>query len=88
MGIQDREHLEIQSARTLNAWLAKNHSKSLGLWVVTYKKASGVPAPTYDEIVKVALSYGASSIFPRGKRGAVGLPQIKNASTSLWIQEK
>ena len=64
MGIQDREHLEIQSARTLNAWLAKNHSKSLGLWVVTYKKASGVPAPTYDEIVKVALSYGWIDSIP------------------------
>ena len=64
MGIQDREHLEIQSARTLNAWLDKNHSKSLGLWVVTYKKASGVPAPTYDEIVKVALSYGWIDSIP------------------------
>jgi uncharacterized protein YdeI (YjbR/CyaY-like superfamily) len=58
MGIQDREHLEIKSARTLSAWLTKNHSKSPGLWVVTYKKASGVAAPTYDEMVKVALSFG------------------------------
>lgn len=58
MGIQDREHLEIKSARTLSAWLTKHHSKSPGLWVVTYKKASGVAAPTYDEMVKVALSFG------------------------------
>jgi uncharacterized protein YdeI (YjbR/CyaY-like superfamily) len=58
VGIQDREHLEVRSARTLSSWLSKNHQSSNGLWVVTYKKVSGRPAPTYDEIVKVALSYG------------------------------
>jgi len=58
MGIQDPEHLEIKSARTLSTWLTKNHAKSPGLWVVTFKKATGVAAPTYDEMVKVALSFG------------------------------
>jgi uncharacterized protein YdeI (YjbR/CyaY-like superfamily) len=64
MGIQDREHLEIKSARAFSAWLTKNHSKSPGLWVLTYKKASGVPAPTYDEMVKVALSFGWIDSIP------------------------
>lgn len=64
MGIQDREHLEVKSARSLSAWLTKNHSKSSGLWVVTYKKASGVAAPTYDELVKVALSFGWIDSIP------------------------
>ena len=64
MGIQDREHLEIKSARTLSTWLSKNHLKSPGLWVITYKKASGVPAPTYDELVKVALSFGWIDSIP------------------------
>jgi len=58
MGIHDREHLEVKSLRTLAAWYSKNHSKSPGLWVVTYKKSAGEPAPTYDELVRLALCYG------------------------------
>jgi len=58
MGIHDREHLEVKSIRTLSAWYAKNHSTSQGLWVVTDKKSSGEPAPTYDELVRLALCYG------------------------------
>ena len=64
MGIHDREHLEVKNVRTLRSWLAKNHDKSLGLWVVTYKKASGVAAPTYDEMVRVALCYGWIDSIP------------------------
>ena len=58
MGLHDREHLEVTSAKPLIAWLKKNHAKSEGLWVVTYKKAAGKPAPSYDEIVRAALCYG------------------------------
>jgi uncharacterized protein YdeI (YjbR/CyaY-like superfamily) len=64
VGIQDREHLEVKSARTLSSWLSKNHQSSNGLWVVTYKKDSGQPSPTYDEIVKVALSFGWIDSIP------------------------
>ena len=58
MGIQDREHLSVSSAQQLISWLRKNHHNSLGLWVVTHKKNSGKPAPTYDEIVRAALCFG------------------------------
>lgn len=58
MGIHDREHLEVKTTKALKAWLNKNHANSPGLWVVTYKKSAGVAAPTYDELVRVALCYG------------------------------
>lgn len=58
VGIHDREHLEVKTARAFQTWLSKNHSKSSGLWLVTYKKASGEKSPTYDEVVKIALSFG------------------------------
>jgi len=58
MGIQDREHLEISSVQVLSSWLSKNHSISNGLWVITYKKSSGIPSPTYEELVREALCYG------------------------------
>lgn len=58
MGIQDREHLEVASAMELGTWLSKHHDSSPGLWVVTHKKATGKPAPTYDEIVRTILCWG------------------------------
>lgn len=58
MGIQDREHLEVSSANELFEWLRQHHNSSPGLWVVTHKKNSGKPAPTYDEIVRTVLCWG------------------------------
>jgi uncharacterized protein YdeI (YjbR/CyaY-like superfamily) len=58
VGIHDREHLEASSADELANWLRENHETSPGLWVVTHKKSSGKPAPTYDEIVRTALCWG------------------------------
>ena len=58
MGIHDREHLEIEDITALYTWLEKNSTHSPGLWVVTYKKNSGKPAPSYDDIVRAVLCFG------------------------------
>ena len=39
-------------------WLAKNHSKSKGIWIRFYKKGSGVKTVTYAEALDEALCYG------------------------------
>jgi uncharacterized protein YdeI (YjbR/CyaY-like superfamily) len=39
-------------------WLAQNHDKSSGIWLVYYKKASQTPSIVYAEVVKEALCYG------------------------------
>lgn len=39
-------------------WLAANHSKSDGLWLVFAKKDSGLTRVTYKEAVEVALRFG------------------------------
>lgn len=64
VSIQDREHIEVSTSSELFAWLEKNHSSSTGLWVVTHKKASGKPAPTYEEIVRAALCFGWVDSIP------------------------
>jgi len=64
VGIQDREHLEIATAKQLNDWLAKNHDTSPGLWVVTHKKSANKPTPSYDEIVRTVLCYGWVDSIP------------------------
>ncbi len=39
-------------------WLAKQHSKSAGVWLKLAKKDSGIASVTYDEAVESALCYG------------------------------
>ena len=40
------------------AWLEANHERAEGIWLISYKKASGQPAMTYDEAVAEALAFG------------------------------
>lgn len=39
-------------------WLEQYHMQPTGVWLVTYKKASGKPRVTYDEAVEEALCFG------------------------------
>ena len=64
VGIHDREHVEISHVNELIAWLELNASASSGLWVVTHKKSSGKPAPSYDEIVRAVLCFGWIDSIP------------------------
>ncbi len=40
------------------AWLAENHTRAEGVWLVSYKKATGKPRFEYDEAVEEALCFG------------------------------
>lgn len=45
-------------------WLEDNHVKSTGVWLVTYKKNSGMPYLSYNEIVEEALCFGWIDSLP------------------------
>jgi uncharacterized protein YdeI (YjbR/CyaY-like superfamily) len=40
------------------AWLVRHHTRGRGVWLVTYKKATGKPRVAYDESVEEALCFG------------------------------
>ena len=40
------------------AWLEDNHGRAEGIWLISYKKATGKPSIEYDEAVEEALCYG------------------------------
>jgi uncharacterized protein YdeI (YjbR/CyaY-like superfamily) len=40
------------------AWLEQHHTRDQGVWLVTYKVATGKPRITYDEAVQEALCFG------------------------------
>jgi uncharacterized protein YdeI (YjbR/CyaY-like superfamily) len=39
-------------------WLAKHHTRGEGVWLITYKKATGKPRVEYDDSVEEALCFG------------------------------
>ncbi len=39
-------------------WLAANHSRAAGVWLISYKKATGKPRFDYGEAVEEALCFG------------------------------
>jgi len=47
-------------------WLAKQHDKSIGVWVKLARKGASISSVTYEEAVEVALCYGW--IDGQGKR--------------------
>lgn len=47
-----------ETQKKFEIWLTKNHTKSDGIWVRFYKKASGKKTVVYKEALDVALSYG------------------------------
>jgi len=59
------EHVLIEDQTQWQAWLDANHGTSPGIWLVTWKKASGRPSVSYDVIVDEALAYGWVDSRPR-----------------------
>ncbi len=56
--IDDRPHLEVATRAELRSWLDTNHAASNGVWLITWKRSSERPGPTYDEIVEECLCFG------------------------------
>jgi uncharacterized protein YdeI (YjbR/CyaY-like superfamily) len=56
--IDDYEQVTVHDRAELRTWLEHHADRSVGIWLVTYKKGSGRPSPTYDEIVEEALCFG------------------------------
>lgn len=40
------------------AWLAANHTRAEGVWLITWKKTAGKPTISYEESVEEALCFG------------------------------
>lgn len=59
--------LAFRSATELRAWLEENHATSPGIWVMIYRKNSGIPSVTFEEVLDEGLCFGWSeSMRQRG----------------------
>jgi uncharacterized protein YdeI (YjbR/CyaY-like superfamily) len=68
--IDDEPTLAFETPRQWEAWLAKNHERSSGVWLRIYKKGSGQPSVTYAEALDAALCYGWIDSLKRSLDGA------------------
>lgn len=50
--------LPFSSQKKWRSWLSKNFDKVDGIWMLLYKKDSGVKSITYDEALEEALCFG------------------------------
>lgn len=58
------------------AWLEANHERAGGVWLVSFKGATGRPRVTYDEAVEEALCFGWVDSKPR---------KLDDERTMLWF---
>ncbi len=54
----DREFVHPHTRTQWRAWLEANHARTQGVWVASYKKATGKPRIEYEAIVEEALCFG------------------------------
>jgi uncharacterized protein YdeI (YjbR/CyaY-like superfamily) len=52
------ETLDSRTRRQWRAWLAKHHASSPGIWLVFYKRHTGVQSLLYEDAVREALCFG------------------------------
>jgi uncharacterized protein YdeI (YjbR/CyaY-like superfamily) len=66
-------------------WLVHNHDEDKSVWLILYKKDSGVPSLTYDEAVDEALCFGWVDSLPN-KRDASSYYQrfSRRSAKSNW----
>lgn len=57
--------VSIESLAQWRDWLTANHASSRGVWVTTYKKASGRPSVPISDVVDEALAHGWIDSRPR-----------------------
>jgi uncharacterized protein YdeI (YjbR/CyaY-like superfamily) len=59
MANEDRiERFHAAGRAEWRAWLERNHAAADGVWLVTFKRASGKPSLSYSEAVEEALCFG------------------------------
>ena len=56
--MDEAERLEFTAAAEWRAWLAANHARMTGVWLVQYRPSSGKPAIPYEEAICEALCFG------------------------------
>ena len=63
--MDDKPRITIATRLEWRKWLSSNHTQTEGIWLVTYKKNSGMPYLPYNDVVEEALCFGWIDSLPR-----------------------
>jgi uncharacterized protein YdeI (YjbR/CyaY-like superfamily) len=72
----DDESFHAQTAAQWRQWLDTHHARPQGVWLVSYKQATGKPRVPYDEAVETALCFGWIDSKPR---------TVDDERSALWF---
>ena len=53
-----KPELSVSNRKEWRSWLEKNHAKAKEIWLVYYKKETGIPSINYTDSVEEALCFG------------------------------
>jgi len=56
--LETAERVHAESAAAWRDWLAANHERTHGVWLVSWRTATGRPRMTYEESIVEALAFG------------------------------
>lgn len=56
--LDELERVSIANRASWRAWLQKHHPHLTGVWLISFKKATGKPRVEYDDAVEEALCFG------------------------------
>jgi len=73
------ERVHVEQRADWRAWLAANAARTDGVWLVSWRVATGRPAVSYDDAVSEALAYGWVDSKP-GK--------LDDERTMLWFSPR
>jgi len=77
--------LDVRSRRQWRAWLTKHHVSSAGVWLVFYKRHTGVTTIRYEDAVREALCFGwIDSLVKRLDADRFALKVTPRRPTSKW----
>jgi len=55
--MKELEHIFFDNRESFRNWLEKNHNKSMGIWMIYYKKQANVGSIKYIEALEEALCF-------------------------------
>ncbi|HTY72764.1 MAG TPA: hypothetical protein VMI11_10125 [Actinomycetes bacterium] len=75
----------VESRAQWRAWLEANHVSSTGVWVVTWKRSTGRPQVTYEDLVEEGVCFGwVDSVAKRFGEERSGLRMTPRKRRSRW----
>ena len=79
--------LEFKDRTEWRAWLTENHDRQAEIWLVYYKKATGIPCIEYEDSVEEALCFGwVDSLIRKIDECSYARKFTPRKDNSVWSQ--